>query len=127
LTIDPKTQKEIKMGHIPEDNNVDEFMNASAEEWSKPSKPPAKPDIKDEQVDRWGSPISKEGSLSDQRRWGSEPSKSTSQTTQPPTKKGGTKWWIIVLVVVLVLCLCGCLVLFGLPWFGIEIFQGFSF
>jgi len=33
------------MGHIPEDENFDEFMNASAEDWSKPEEAPKVPEI----------------------------------------------------------------------------------
>jgi len=32
------------MGHIPEDENFDDFMNASAEEWSKAEEPQPVPE-----------------------------------------------------------------------------------
>lgn len=106
------------MGHFSDDFNDDEFMDASAEDWSKPSTPEERPPAQPEPTDRWGSPVSDKSTSSDPSRWGSEPT----QTTQPGTgKKGGSKWWIIVLVILLVLCLCACIVLFGLPALGFTL------
>ena len=121
------------MGHIPEDENFEEYMNASAEEWSKPSETPPKPEMEDERVDRWGSPIPEEGSVSDAKRWGSEPIKTSRPDYDPQKKKSGTKWWIILIIIVVVLCLCLCISLFALsamgvagPWMGMELFQIFQ-
>lgn len=113
------------MGHIPDDENNEEFMNASAEEWSKPSETPSEPEAEIEPTDRWGSPISNNQVSDDPQRWGSEtgdPSR-PAYNTQP--KKSGTKWWIILIVLAALLCLCACVVLIGLPLLGIEWFQGF--
>lgn len=104
------------MAHFVDDKNDEEFMGASAEEWSKPSTPPERPAAKPEPTDRWGSPVPDKSTTSDPARWGSEPT--------PPgstVKKGGSKWWIILIVVLLVLCLCACLVIFGLPALGLTL------
>ena len=106
------------MGHFSEDLNDDEFMNASAEEWSKPSTPEARPPAQPEPTDRWGSPSSNKESSSDPNRWGSEP---TQTSRSEPSNKGGSKWWIILIVILVVLCLCACLVLFGLPMLGFTL------
>ncbi len=105
------------MGHFSDDDN-DEFMNASAEEWSKPSTPEERPPAQPEPTDRWGSPISDRGTSSDPSRWDSEPTPASPLGTG---KKGGSKWWIIVLVILAVLCLCACIVLFGLPILGFTL------
>lgn len=114
------------MGHIPEDENFEEYMNASADEWSKPKEPEPLPDMEDERVDRWGSPIEEEATITTDDRWGAEPmdrAKEPAKTTyEPPAKKSGTKWWIIVLAVLLVLALC-CLIVGGLIWAGLSIFR----
>ena len=114
------------MGHIPEDENFEEYMNASADEWSKPEEPKPVPDMANEQVDRWGSPIPQEATIDDGERWGSEPletaQKPAKSAYEPPAKKSGTKWWIIVVAVLLVLALC-CLIVVGLAWAGLSIFQ----
>lgn len=107
------------MSHFSDDKNNDEFMNASAEEWSKPSTPPERPAPKPEPTDRWGSPIQDKATASDPSRWGSEPSPVPSR--DPGAKKGGSKWWIILIVVLVVLCLCACLVIFGLPVLGLSL------
>lgn len=104
------------MSHISDDKNQDEFMNASAEEWSKPSTPAERPAPKPEPTDRWGSPLPEKGTASDSSRWGSQP---PSQT--PGAKKSGSKWWVILIIVVVVLCLCACLVMFGLPALGLTL------
>ncbi len=106
------------MGHFSDEFNNDEFDNASAEEWSKPSTPEARPPAQPEPTERWGSPISDKGTSSDPSRWGSEPT----QTAQSETgKKGGSKWWIILIVILVVLCLCACLVMFVLPMLGLTL------
>ncbi|MFU8826779.1 MAG: hypothetical protein ACNA70_04725 [Brevefilum sp.] len=104
------------MGHFSDDINKDDFMNASAEEWSKPSTPAERPAEKPEPTDRWGSPIPDKAVEADPGRWGSEPAQPSSSV--PPAKKGGSKWWIILIIVVVLLCLCVCLVVFGLPLLG---------
>lgn len=107
------------MGHFVDDKNDEEFMNASAEEWSKPSPPPERPDPTPEPTDRWGSPVPEPSTPKDTDRWGSEPVPPSS--TDPGAKKGGSKWWIILIVVLVVLCLCACLVVFGLPALGLSL------
>ena len=106
------------MGHIPDDENYQEFMNASADEWSKPEEPAADQQSQVEKHDRWGSPTQDESVANDVRRWGSEPveTASTPQTDQP--KKKGIKGWVIAAIVVVVLGICACLTLAAL-----EIFQ----
>jgi amino acid transporter len=95
------------MGHFSDDQNNDEFMNASAEDWSKPSTPAERPTVKPEPTDRWGSPVPDKSTASDPARWGSEtPAPTTPDVT---AKKNGSKWWIILIVVLVLLCLCACL------------------
>lgn len=101
------------MGHFADDQTNDEFMNASAEEWSKPSQPPEPPPPQPEPTDSWGSPIPDQGTTRNSSRWGSEPGQPSGPA--PEGKKGGSNWWIILIVVLVVLCLCACLVLIGLP------------
>lgn len=111
------------MAHIPDDENFDEYMSASAEEWSKPETPPP-PKVENESTDRWGASIPDPTVSADASRWGSEPMEPTRQGTEQPAKKGGSKWWVILIVVVVVICLCLCLVLVGLPVLGINLLQG---
>jgi len=108
------------MAHIPDDENTDDFMKASAEEWSKPEKP-VTPKPAQEPTDRWGSPLPAQPAAPGEGRWGSEPIEPTRIPKEPKEKNEGKKWWIIVLIVVLVLCLCGCVIAFGLPLLGISI------
>jgi hypothetical protein len=107
------------MGHFSDDINNDEFMNASGEEWSKPSTPPERPTVNPEPTDRWGSPIPENAAPSEPARWGSEPVQTSSSV--PGAKKSGSKWWIILIIVLVVLCLCACLVIFGLPALGLSL------
>lgn len=100
------------MGHFSDDINNDDFSNASAEEWSKPSTPADQPTIQPEPTDRWGSPIPDNSTSNDPGRWGSESAQP--ESTVPGVKKSGFKWWIILIIVLVVLCLCACLV-FGVP------------
>jgi len=111
------------MGHIPEDEKNDEFMNASAEEWSKPEEPEAAPESQPEPTDRWGSPIPDPDGGNNPERWESETKEPIAP--QPPVepKKSASKWWIVALIVVLVLCLCACVLLVGLPLLGVSIFE----
>lgn len=122
------------MGHIPDDDHFDEFMNASAEEWSKPEEPTPQPKREKEKTNRWGSPIPAEEPARDSNRWGSEPlepSRAADAPQDTPQKeKGRSKWWVIAIIIVVVLCLCLCLALFALPaiglavpWRGLEIFE----
>jgi len=106
------------MSHFSDDFNDDDFMNASAEDWSKPSTPEPRPPAQPEPTDRWGSPISDRRASNDPGRWGSE---STQTPGSGTSKQGGSKWWIILIVIVVVLCLCACLVMFGLPLVGITL------
>jgi hypothetical protein len=113
------SRKECTMGHFSDDQNKDEFMNASAEDWSKPSTPADRPTVKPEPTDRWGSPVPDKTTASDPARWGSEtPAPATPGVV---TQKTGSKWWIILIVVLVVLCLCACLVIFGLPALGLSL------
>jgi hypothetical protein len=109
------------MGHIPEDENFEEFMNASAEEWSKPEETPLKPEMENERTDRWGSSIPEEGAISDSNRWGSEPLEPSRPDYDPQKKKGSSKWWIIAIVIVVVLCLCLCIGFFALSAMGVAL------
>lgn len=111
------------MGHIPEDENFDEFMDASAEEWSESEEPEPVPESDPESTDRWGSPIPDPDGSEDVERWGSEPQEPIGP--QPPVlaKKNRSKWWIIAIIAVVLLCLCACVVLVGLPVLGISIFE----
>lgn len=118
------------MGHIPDDDNFDEYMNASAEEWSKPEETGPQPEKIDEQVDRWGSPIPEEGTVDQAERWGSEPREPANPDYDSQKKKGSTKWWIIAIIILVVLCLCLCIVFVALPalgmagsWFETDLFQ----
>jgi hypothetical protein len=111
------------MGHIPEDENFDEFMNASAEEWSEPEAPEPAPESPLEPTDRWGSPIPDPNGSEDPERWGSEPKEPAPPKPAEPVKKNGSKWWIFAIVAVVLLCLCACVILFGLPLLGVSIFD----
>lgn len=111
------------MGHIPEDENYEEFMDASAESWSKSDEPESEPE-QEEPTDRWGSPIPKEETASDAQRWGSEPVKSAAPDYELPEKKSSSRWWIIAIIILVVLCLCACITLFVLPLVGLNIFSG---
>ena len=117
------------MGHIPEDENFEEYMNASAEEWSKPEEEQTQPEpeMEDERVDRWGAPIAEEATISDKDRWGAEPIEPAKPDFDPQKKKSGTQWWIIALVVLVVLCLCACIAFVALPLLGFNLFQTSSF
>ena len=111
------------MGHIPEDENFDEFMDASAEEWSEPEEPAPAPESEPEPANRWGSPIPDPDGSEDVERWGSEPVEPSTPKQASPVKNTGSKWWIIALIVVVVLCLCACVALVGLPLLGVSIFD----
>jgi len=122
------------MGHIPEDENIDEFMSASAEEWSKPEEAPEIPEVKAESTDRWGSSTADKEAVDSGDRWGSEPLEPTKPKSQPKKekvkenvvekvkeKKSGSKWWIIAILVLVVLCICVCLTVVGLPFLGFNL------
>lgn len=107
------------MGRTPDDDNYQDFMNASAEEWSKPEEPSSQPQPQEEKHDRWGSPIQDESTANDVRRWGSEPVESAApKADSQPKKNRKIKGWIIAAIVVVVLSVCACLVFAAL-----EIFQ----
>jgi hypothetical protein len=115
------------MGNFSDDTQKDDFMNASAEEWSKPTPPAQRPPAESEPTDRWGSPITDKTASSSPTRWGSE-AQSHPGGTAPAKARSGSKWWIILIVVLVVLCLCACLVavvlpLLGLPVLGWNLFQ----
>jgi hypothetical protein len=111
------------MGHIPEDENFEEYMDASAEEWSEPEEPAPLPESEPEPTDRWGSPLPDPGATGDESHWESEPDQPDILEPLLPDKKSNTKWWIIAIIVVVVLCLCACVALVGLPLLGISIFE----
>jgi len=124
------------MGHIPEDENFDEFMNASAEDWSKPEEAPKVPEISEESTDRWGSSTADKEVVDSGDRWGSEPLEPTKIKPKPEKekvkekvvdnfkeKKSGAKWWIIAIIALVVFCICICAAIFGLSYFGITNFD----
>jgi len=111
------------MGHIPEDENYDEFMDASAESWSKPEENESTP-VEKEPTDRWGSPTPEAEPAPDTQRWGSEPAKPAAPDYELPKKKSSSRWWIIAIIILVVLCLCACITLFVLPLVGLNIFSG---
>ncbi|MEA3327361.1 MAG: hypothetical protein U9R53_08645 [Chloroflexota bacterium] len=116
------------MGHIPEDENIDEFMNASAEEWSKPEEAPEVPEVKAESTDRWGSPTADQATVDSGDRWGSEPLEPTKIKAQPKkekvkVKKNGSKLWIIAILAVIVLSICICVTVIGLSFLGYNLFD----
>jgi hypothetical protein len=113
-------------------DNSDDFMKASAEEWSKPEKPeesaddfskasaeewsepevivPAEPTQKIP-TDRRGAPVATPENT-DPNRWGpermdtsSEPKIIDAELSQTEKKKR-FPWWAIVIIVLVVLCLC---------------------
>jgi len=103
------------MGHIPKDDDFDEYMNASAEEWSKPKSSPSEPKRKEESTNRWGSIVQDEGPVLDNNRWGSEPIEPTLQEEdKAKVKKFFSKWWIVAIIGIILLCSCACTVLGGL-------------
>jgi len=104
------------MGHIPDDDNYEEWMDSSAEEWSKPQQTGDAPEPPREPTDRWGSPVTKKEPVLDDSGWQPETPISTSSKT---AKKGGFKWWILVIVLVVVLCLCIFAVVAGLQIFNV--------
>lgn len=107
------------MGQSPKDDEFEEYMNDSAEEWSKPEKPSDKPERKAEPTDRWGSPLPQDRTASDENRWGAEPIDTPNRANKPQKQQRGAKWWVIVIVVFVVLCLCACVVLGGLEAFQV--------
>ncbi len=111
------------MAHIPDDENFDEYMNASADEWSKPEEPSKPEDISEERTDRWGSPIPNEATINEGDRWGAPEVDNdigpNARDFMPAGKKKSTRGWIIAAVVIVVLCLCVCLILAGLSVAGV--------
>lgn len=111
------------MAHIPDDENFDEYMNASADEWSKPEQPPKPEDVSEERTDRWGSPIPDEATVNEGDRWGAPEMDSDIGPKvgdfMPAGKKKSTRGWIIVVAIIAVVCLCVCLVLAGLAVSGV--------
>ena len=99
------------MGHITDDKDYDEFMGASADEWSKPEEPAPIPDKQPDETNRCGAVQPDPATADAPNRWGSESSSEptfTAAASDEPDKKGKSKWWIILIVVVVVLCLCAC-------------------
>ena len=95
--------------HLPDD----EFMKASAEEWSKSEPVSPLPPRSASLTDRWGAPVQPEN-INNGDRWGSE-KLDTSDSPQlkdlfPKKEKSKKKkfpWWAILLIVLAVICLCG--------------------
>ncbi len=100
------------MAHIPRENDKpDDFMNASAEEWSKPEVPNQAPPKPKTKTDRWGGAVPP-ADINSGNRWGA-PEMDTSDSPKIPDlfkkKEGkGLQWWVIVLIIAVVLCLCSC-------------------
>ena len=109
------------MGQLPDDQNNDEFMNASAEEWSKPEEPAPIPEGKPDETNRWGAVQPEAPDAAPSNRWGSEPMESSRPAANPPEKKGKSKWWVILIIAAVLLCLCVCVVVFGLPMLGLNL------
>ena len=115
------------MAHIPDDDNFEEYMNASAEEWSKPEAPPPLPEKGRKKVDRWGSPIPAESANRNANRWGSEPLETSRAADNPQKAKSGSRWWIIAIVIVVMVCVCLCLGILALSAMGVALpFGGFG-
>jgi hypothetical protein len=131
------------MGHIPDDDSFEEFMDASAEEWSKPEEAPKVPESAPEPADRWGSSTAGKDVVDDGDRWGSEELEPTRKKEEPkkeekpkqapaqkpPVKKEKKKpkWWIIAIIVLVVLCLCVCVSIIVLISSGVTLFENLDF
>lgn len=101
----------------------DDFMKASAEEWSKDPEPVPAPPLPSTPTDRWGAPT-RSADNDDGNRWGAEKlDKSDSPQIKDlfPKKPEGDKkkfpWWIIILAVVLVCLVCVVLTAILIPRF----------
>jgi hypothetical protein len=104
------------MGQIPDDDNYEEWMNSSAEDWSKPQAQSNTPEPPREPTDRWGSPVTKKEPVINDGGWRPEKPISPSSKT---TKKRGFKWWILVIILVVLLCICIFAVVAGLQIFNV--------
>lgn len=107
------------MGQLPDDENYDDWMSASAEEWSKPEKPSPNPEPPTQPADRWGSPLTSKEQQDDPRRWGSDQPAPTPSTPKA-RQKNKFPWWIILVIVLILLCLCIFAVFIGLELFGVT-------
>ena len=109
-----KTSSNHERKDIMSDNlePKDDFMNASAEEWSKEEVPQPPQPTEAPETDRWGAHIPS-ASDDDPSRWGAEP---LEQAETPKLsdvfpksynleKKSKFPWWILIVVLV-VMCLC---------------------
>jgi hypothetical protein len=114
------------MDQYPEEEKKDEFINASAEEWSKPSEPEPRPEPKPQPTDRWGSPLLQEETANIEKDWGSEPINTSSPSFAPPEKKKLSKWWIVAIIVVALGCLCLCAAVVGVSYFGVDLFNNMN-
>jgi len=104
------------MSNIPQDSKPsDDFMNASAEEWSKPEVPQPPSPKPTNKTDRWGAPI-KPADLDDGNRWGAEKLDSSDSPQLKdlfPKKEGEKKklpWWVILLIILPIICVCGAVI-----------------
>lgn len=102
----------LPLDHLPDD----EFMKASAEEWSKPEPVSPLPPRPESPTNRWGAPIQPKN-IDDGNRWGAEKLDNSDspkiKDLFPKTDKSGKKkfpWWVILLIILGVICLCGTLV-----------------
>ncbi len=102
-------------------DNYDEFMKASAEEWSKPETPAPVPARAETPTNRWGAPVA-QPNADDGSRWGApklDPSDEPKLSDLLPSQKGKNKWWIIALIAGVLVCLCACLVIIVLLVLGV--------
>lgn len=104
------------MSKIPQNSESDDdFMKASAEEWSKPDIPQPLQPKPETKTDRWGAPL-KSANLEDGNRWGAEKldSEDSPQLKDLFPKKEGEKkklpWWVILLIVLPIICVCGSVI-----------------
>ena len=99
------------MGYQLDDQPQDDFMNASAEEWSKPSKPAVRPGLQSEPTNRWGSPISYSESAANANTHGKPDARN----------KKLSPWWILLIVLIIVLCCCLSLSVISSIFYGLRL------
>jgi len=100
------------MDNFVNDEKNDDFLNASAEEWSKPSTPAERPPAHSEPTDRWGSPTTF-----------TEFASSADTPTQARSKKFSA-WWILLIVLLVIACCCvSVLLISGSIGLGFNFFQ----
>ncbi len=87
------------MGNLVDNDTNDDFSNASAEEWSKPSTPAERPSVQPESTDRWGSPTPV-GEFA-----------KTADVIEKAKAKKFSPWWILLIVLLVIACCCGAVLL----------------